>query len=273
VSGAESPDSVNRASLNSNSNSNSSNQGTQGQTSSLSLGGSASANKRTASEIAELLSNLDYPELQVVPRASERLRLEAKEEENRWLVEHWTFELSGLSTLAIGMMASGYERDNLSDKQKSDMGSVTNLVKAIGAGWVAAGVALGAMHPYESGLNRISKITGKDERSLLLRERLSEESLERPAKFIKPLIPVSVLTNFTMSLLLGVYLNDQGRVIAGTAAALAFLPVVFDDQSTTVYEKHLEYKKKIYGPVATSGLGFDSYDRKFYPKMALTWHF
>ncbi len=70
---------------------------------------------------------MGYPELQVVPRASERLRIEAKAEASQWFVQHWTFELSGLATLGVGLTASGRLKENLSESQKD---SGKSLVRA-----------------------------------------------------------------------------------------------------------------------------------------------
>ncbi len=39
---------------------------------------------KTDNEVANILNSMGYPELQVVPRASERLRIEAKEERGNW---------------------------------------------------------------------------------------------------------------------------------------------------------------------------------------------
>lgn len=232
-----------------------------------------SSAKKLANDIADIIDNLDYPELQVVPRASERLRLEAKDEESNFLFAHWPLQLSGLSTLGVGLMSSSMQRADLTETMKADMKSVTTVTQAVGAGWLVAGLAMGIAKPYRSGLNRIASLNGKDERTLLLRERLAEESLERPARFIKPLITASVITNLSMNVLMGSYMTDQGRIIAGVSAVLAFLPAIFDDPVVVVYEKHLEYKKKIYGPVSSTGIGFDPRGKTYFPQMALTWRF
>jgi hypothetical protein len=234
---------------------------------------SQNAGRLSASEIAEIINGLEYPELQVVPRASERLRLEAKEEESNWAYAHLPIEMAGLATLGTGFLAVSQERPGLTDAQKADMKTVATVTQAVGAGWLVAGLAMGLAKPYDSGLSRIAKLGGKDERTLLLRERLAEEALERPARLIRPLTVAAVVTNLGMNVLMGTYLTDQGRILAGVSAVLSFLPAIYEDPSVAVYEKHLEYKKKIYGPVSSTGLGYDSSGHSFYPQTALTWRF
>lgn len=228
---------------------------------------------RSASDIAEIINSLDYPELQVVPRASERLRIEAREEDDSWAYMHWPIEVSGLATLVTGFAGRSQLRETLSETQKNDAGNIATLTQAVGLTWVAAGVLIGLQRPYRSGLMSIARMGGKDERTTLLRERLAEEALERPARFMKPVQWVSVITNLSLSVLMGSFMTDQGRGIAGVSAALAFLPVVFEDPTVNIYEKHLEYKKKIYGPLTSTGFGIDPKSKTIYPTAMLTWQF
>lgn len=229
--------------------------------------------KTKAKDISEILDSLDYPELQVVPRASERLRLEAKEESQSWFVMHWPIELSGLATLGIGIQSSSQQREGLDEKQKTDSQSVALVTQAVGAGWLLAGVFLGMQKPYSSGYSTIARLNGKDQRSVLLRERLAEEALEQPARIMGPLKIASVISNFSLNVLMATYLTDQGRIAAGVSAILAFLPVIFEDHTIRVYEKHLEYKKKIYGPLTSTSVGYDRVAKAYYPMATLQWSF
>lgn len=234
---------------------------------------SGSSKRSSSNEISDLLKDLDYPELQVVPRASERLRIEAREEDRKWFYTHWPIEISGLATLAVGLQGKSQLRPELSESEKSDASTVATVTQAVGAGWLVAGVVLGLQKPYLSGLSSLSRFNGKDRRSVLLRERLAEEALEKPARIMRPLQVASVVTNAGMSVLMGRYMTDEGRLLAGVSAILAFLPFVFEDHTIRVYEKHLEYKKKIYGPLTSTGLGYDEKNQAFYPTTTLTWMF
>jgi hypothetical protein len=215
---------------------------------------------------------MGYPELQVVPRASERLRLEAKEERGSWFIMHWPLELSGLATLTNGLMANGYKK-NLSDNGDEEFRTINTFTSVVGAGWLIGGLVMGGQKPYARGYRAISGKSAKDERSALLRERLAEESLERPAKVMRVLKHFSVISNFSMNVLTGIYLNDEGKVIAGISAVLSFLPYMFEDHSIVVHDKHIEYKKKIYTPLKGASLHIDSETGKITPLTTLAWTF
>lgn len=230
--------------------------------------------KKETSDITDIVDKLEYPELQVVPRASQRLKIEAADEDHNWYYAHWPVEVAGLMTLMTGLQASTL-RDGLLAQEKTDSAFVSNITKTIGAGWLIGGVLVGLQQPYRSGMKMIAhtKDSEKGDRAALLRERLAEEALERPAKMMKVITVASSITNCAASLLMGYYLTDQGRMVAGASAILAWLPFMFEDHSIEVYEKHLEYKKKIYGPLTGVAVGFDPKTRQAVPMTQLTWNF
>ncbi len=225
------------------------------------------------SELRELMDNLDYPELQVVPRASERLAMEAKDEKSSWYVTHWQFEISGLFTALVGFSGSSQARKDLTTDEKDLSSKLGAATGAVGASWFLAGVLLGMRKPYQEGMNNIAKYSGKGSRAAVLRERLAEEAMERPTRLIRPLKWISAFTNFSMNMAMGYYLTDQGRVMAGIAAFLAFLPTMYENHNISVYERHLEYKAKIYGPVTSVLPLYDSQSKKAIPFARLTWTF
>lgn len=229
--------------------------------------------KTSDSEVANILNSMGYPELQVVPRASERLRLEAKEERGSWFYMHWPVQLSGLATLATGLTSGGNQKDNLSSNEKDDASTVATFTTAVGAAWLAGGLIIGGQKPYARGYRSLGKASPKDERATLLRERLAEEALERPARVMRVLRHVSVVTNFSMNALSAVYANDQGKVIAGVSAVLSFLPYMFEDHSVAVHEKHIEYKKKIYTPIKGASFHVDPETKALTPMTTLVWMF
>lgn len=225
------------------------------------------------SEVANILNSMGYPELQVVPRASERVRIEAKEERGSWFYMHWPVELSGLATMTNGLMAPSNKRDDLSTKDEDQFKSVNMFTTAVGAAWIAGGLVIGGQKPYARGLRSMGTKAPKDERGALLRERLAEESLERPARVMRVLRHVSVISNFSMNVLSGYYLDDNGKVVAGVAAILSFLPYMFEDHSIEVHEKHIEYKKKIYTPLKGASVFVDPETKKITPMTTLAWTF
>lgn len=210
-------------------------------------------------EVSDILESIGYPELQVVPRASERLALEAKGEESSAIFTHWPIEFSGLATLLVGFTSKSAQRTDLTPKEKRDANAIATATTTVGAAWVVGGIVMGAQRPYRRGAQSISRYTGKDDRSSLLRERLAEEALERPARIMRVLQSTAVITNFGANALAAIHVNDSGKIAAGVGALLAFLPLMFEDHNIEVYEKHIEYKKKIYAPLKTSSLRFESH--------------
>lgn len=225
------------------------------------------------SDVSHILDSMGYPELQVVPRASERLRMEAKTESGSWFMTHWPIELSAAATLYVGLTSAHNRKGDLSSKDEDNAQTITTVTQAVGAGWLIGMVALGAQRPYYHGDRNVKKQTGKDERSALLRERLAEEALERPARTMRILEYVAVATNLGANALNIAYADDYGKMVAGVAAVLSLLPVMFPDHQIGVYEKHIEYKKKIYAPLKSASFQYDPYANKLTPMTTLTWMF
>ncbi len=228
-------------------------------------------------DVSSILESMGYPELQVVPRASERLRMEALSESRTWYVTHWPIQVSALSTLYVGLTAKNNFREDLSSKQEKDAKSIATVAQAIGAGWLIGVTAFGAQRPYLRGLRNTNKYKGDDERTTLLRERLAEEALERPARTMRVLQIVSVLTNFVASGAAVIHADDNGKMTAGVSAILAFLPLMFTDHNILVHEKHIEYKKKIYAPLksarASTSFYYDPHEKALTPMATLSWVF
>ena len=226
-----------------------------------------------SNDINAILDKLDYPELQVVPRASQRLKMEAMEEDSNWYYAHWQVELAGLSTLYLGITAKSMERADLNATQSADATTFYTITQAVGLGWLVAGAVMGAKKPYNSGVQMASRFSEKGERGALLRERLAEEALERPARVMQILSVASMWSCLFTNVYTGTYLSDKGKVTASLAVMMSLLPMAFQDHSVTVYQKHLEYKKKIYGPMTSMGLGVERSTGAFYPMTQLSWNF
>lgn len=223
--------------------------------------------------IAQILDDIGYPELQVVPRASDRLRMEAKEESTDWFLHHWPIEVSGLATAVVGFQGSSHRRESLSAEDKDDGDTVSTVTTIIGSGWFIGGLVLGAQKPYKTGMRTISKYTEKDDRTALTRERLAEEALERPARMMRVLKHFSVASNFVANSVNLPYLDKEGKVYAGLAALLAFTPYFFEDPTISVHDKHLDYKRKIYAPLKTGSLNYDPETKTVTPMTNLVWMF
>jgi hypothetical protein len=234
------------------------------------------ADKSESSEITEnVLSSLDYPELQVVPRASERLQMEAQTEASRGWLTFWPQNLSALMTLGTGFSLSGdYKEADASDSEKKDLDFRTQLATGIGVGWLALSTYYSFTKPYASEVKKVRAIPGRDKRSDLLRERLAEEALESPARLVRIFTWMSILTNFAANAVLLDQSTPNNNIYPVLGMLGSMLPVIFNNRYIENYERHLEYKRKIYAPVAF--VGFRNYDERYAryePQMVLQWGF
>ena len=225
------------------------------------------------SEISEILDSMGYPELQVVPRATERLAIEAKNEDSYAAIAHWPIQVAGLATTIVGFTAKSNRRGDLTDKEKRDSGLISSVATAVGVSWIVLPAVISLQRPYRNGMNAINKYPGKDDRSTLTRERLAEEALEKPARVTKTLKVLSTFTNAGANFAAGWHSNETGRAMAAIGIVLAFTPWIFEDNAVAVYEKHQEYKRKIYAPIKSASIGYDAQGKTFYPVTTLTWMF
>lgn len=220
------------------------------------------------------LAGLDYPELQVVPRASERLNIELQLEKSSMLGHYWPVQTAAIGLIVAGLSSSGkYKQTVPTDAQKKEHQFSTQLGIITGSLWIAATYMLEHPSTYSQSQGEIKKITGKDKKSLLLKERLAEEALERPAKMAQLINTMAVWSNLVLSL----YINEhskQGTVnYAALAAGLAFIPWVFENRLISNWEKHLEYKRKIYAPITMIDLQIDPKSGKATPLLGFQWQF
>lgn len=233
----------------------------------------AETHEASDKEIRDILNNMGYPELDVVPRASERLKMEAKFENNYWWAAHWPVMLSGAATAWVGLTSSGDRREDLNPENTTRAKNISTVSQGVGVAWFFGGLLFGLQHPYGNGLVAVKKVSGKDERAQLLRERLAEEALERPAKVMRVLQHIAVATNFAANISHLSYVDGEGKVKASIAAVMAFLPYMFEDNSLAVYNKHIEYKKKIFTPIKSASVHVDPVTHDVTPLTTLVWTF
>lgn len=200
------------------------------------------------SEDMKVLEDLDYPELQVVPRATQRLTLEASYEKRNFWYVHWPFYASAITTI----IGTGQQSDSLDSDvdagRRSDAKDRLQIASTIGYAWLAGMAVLSFNRPYAKGLNATERIAGQSKSANLMRERLAEETLEGPARLISKLRWLSVASHvIANSVALG-ETNSDGKVYAGVGIFAAFLPMIFEHRYEYNYEKHQEYKRKIYAP-------------------------
>lgn len=213
--------------------------------------------------------NLDYPELQVAPRASERLQQMAKAEGESMFVNQWPLLTSGVATLTAGLMAKNSPPswvDDASEERDAEMAS--NAAIGIGAAWILVGSYLSMKKPMASAVTEVRKLPASDKRSELGKERAAEEHLENTARVQTTLDRLAMVTNLSASIYVTAMSEGDARVYGYLAIAASFLPWAFPTLYETNYEKHLEYKRKIYAPLVNLDLHPSGR-----PQVNLSWSF
>jgi hypothetical protein len=225
-------------------------------------------------------SNFDYPELSVVPRASDRLRtLAEKEPQNKW-GPYLPIQISALTTLTAGVLSL----DSASPGQ-----GYAGI--AVGGGWLI-GTTLMAMyyHPYTSSHAEMATAAKGSVRDQLANERAAEEGLKAAARVGQKLRWISLATNLGTSIFILQRLGDNNpntRILGGsestssktaqTAAIVSIvasvLPIIFKPYWIEVWNEQEDYKKRIYAPVAQPTFFQEPGTQKIIPGFALSMKF
>lgn len=222
----------------------------------------------------DILKGLDYPELQVVPRASDRLSMEAQNERRYGWASFWPYQASSIATLLAGNRLRGnYKDDNLTDRQKKDSDNIAMSAMAIGVGGLGLSVFLISRDMYGEPHRRIKAMKVSDRRSELMRERMAEEALEEPAKLIDTLTTVSVTLNLISNIAVAAQANDDVRSYALIGTVASFLPRMFSNRYVDNWNKQLEYKRKIYTPLIGFDWQYQPESRDFMPQLSASWSF
>ena len=230
----------------------------------------------TAVYAEDLLKNLQYPELQVTPLASERLRMEVKRERGEKWTGYWAIQASALTTLFAASSANGKfnastDTTDSAAKSKQNKDAVT-VANMIGVGWLGATVALSIFHtPYRNAFLSIKKLPHSKKRDKLVRERLAEAALVDAASLANKIKWMSFITNLASNAYVAGNTDDEGAIVAALGALLSATPLLFESRWEKAGREHQDYKKRIYGPVAGTVLlkdGQDGYIPGFSLQMA-----
>lgn len=216
-------------------------------------------------------SEFDYPELLVTPRASDRLASEAaKESSTRWTTL-LPIQISGLTTLTAGIIQVASP-----SASKDPDGLIGMSGVAVGGAWVVTTLAMQLMYqPYTSAHQEVSAMQGKTPRDQLTRERAAEEAIRKQARLVSRLKWLSFLSNLGAAGYMAAK-SDMGsvsQITDGVAAAFAFAPLVFRSRWQDVHEEQQEYKKRIYAPIASTGLMSEPGTGRVAPGVFLTMAF
>lgn len=228
-----------------------------------------------------------YPELAVSPRASETLENAARlERSSRW-TQHLPGQVPALLNLFTGLRLMGENADpedftdplqNIDqlalDEKTLEIQSSGKLAAAIGGGWLGTTLFMSFYYsPYRSDFRTVGKMKGNSQRDQLVRERRSEEILADAASTAKKLKYIGVTLNLAAAGIVAGATNDQQTTIqAGLAGLAALLPFIIDNEWETTYQRHIDYKKKIYAPLVEFQTN-PKKDGSLNPSLLLTWKF
>jgi hypothetical protein len=223
-------------------------------------------------EAEDPLKTLEYPELLVTPRATDRLEIEARDEGMNSWVMHLPLQLAAAMTYYAGKTAIDANNDLPVADRDSDVNSAGRAATYLGLGWVGASFYLAAGYrPYRDAVKELKPLPRGTKREVLTRERLGEEAMHETAQVGARLAWLATGTMLPLNLYLAAT-GKEDAVLAGALGSIVSLaPVVFRSRWETISERHQFYKKRIYGPVAFNGL--QKTGDTYVPTAQLLWSF
>lgn len=221
----------------------------------------------------EDLKALDYPELQVVPRASERLAMEsaAVKEHGVWLL--FPYLASSAMTLSSGLAVGANLRTDFSENEKRDATINSSLATGIGAAGIGLIYWFTNSDNYGSTLTQIRNMKNKDRRTELLKERLSEEAFEKSANTISQWKWVFAATNFIASAQLTGKSRGDNNIIPSLSIVASLLPLFMTSGYETNFNKQQEYKRRIYVPLTWFDYQYNATQASMQPQLNAVWTF
>lgn len=221
----------------------------------------------------EDLKSLDYPELQVVPRASERLVLESNLIRDEGILTVFPYLAASLFTTASGLAVAANLRPEITEEDKSDAKTNSNIAIGVGLGGLAISYWYIYTDHYGSTVNQIRGLRNKDKRTELLRERLSEEAFEKSASLVSKWKWVFAVANFIACAQLTGKSTGNNNAFPTLGLGTALLPLFITSNFESNYNKQQEYKKRIYTPITWFDYQYNRTDAQWNPTLTLAWHF
>ncbi len=215
-------------------------------------------------------TTLSYPELDVTPRATERLSMQVEKEKKNPIFSQLPMQISAISTFATGLMQLGNINESKDPSKKSPS-----------AGLIVGGLWLGInyyvsqrYHVYEQTLAEVNKMPNKTTRDQLMRERIAEEGINYASSMAVRMKWISVATNFSANafMLSKVKKESSAQYIGAFSLLASFAPVLFISDWERVAADQNAYKKKVYGPIFTTSI-FETSEGKFSPGLLLAYSF
>ena len=202
-------------------------------------------------------SGFEYPELSVVPRASDRIDIESTRDrdlgwktQTPFLIPATANFLAGASLLVTGTKSSIDSFDTTS-KTAPYVGMGVGL-----AWWALTFSVLDHQDIYGNAVSEVSKLPGKTQREQLTRERRAEEAIYQAGSLSRKIKWISFASNFLSSgfMVASAQNSTASKAIAVGSMITAFYPLIFNQRWETTESFHRDYKKRIYAPVASATL-------------------
>jgi hypothetical protein len=215
--------------------------------------------------LVSMAQELSYPELNVTPRASKRIKLEVSDEASHNFKSFLPIQVSALTTIAAGFSLSGKVEDHLAtnpgDTVDDGDKAAPSIAMGVGALWIAATTwAAASYRPYNNGYvklkSQMKKMGKMSKRDMLTIERLAEEEINSLAKMGMRLRWLSFATNAGIASMLNSSnaqkTEDQegAAFVANLSMVTALAPLFFKTRWEHVADEQEKYKKKIYAPVS-----------------------
>lgn len=197
-------------------------------------------------------TKLTYPELEVTPRATERLKMLAQKEEKNSILFPMNMQISAISTLVTGALQFGSVDKTDDPDKRSPLAGVL-----VGGAWVGINLYMSqGYRVYNDTLADVNRISGNGVREQLTRERIAEEGINKAARLAARLKWISALTNGGASayMLSKVEKDTAAQIMGAVSLAAAFSPILFESEWERVAKDQRAYKKKVYGPIFTSSV-------------------
>jgi len=215
--------------------------------------------------------DLNYPELMMSPRATERLAIESnREARTHWYSRNVPTLLSATTTFIAGIVQFGkYDASKDPDKRSPLVGL------SVGGGWLLVNLYVYKYYGgYIEGFEEIKKLPAKTTHQQLVRERLAEEHINKLGAINTRLKWLSIVTNLGTNIYM--LSNAQNKSTASVASSIAiaasFGPLIFSSEWERVASEQRKYQKKIYRPIITSTL-FQDNSGNIVPGAMVSLHF
>ena len=212
-----------------------------------------------------------YPELEVTPLASQRLKMEAQQENDAAYSNYRAIQAAASATMIAGILSLNDESP-VQDDNGRDMSYWAGVVGiSSGGAWLGLTTWLSMSYrPQRGGYQQVKRLPKNGAKKRLARERLAEEQLQANATFARRLDRVAAVTNFLAAgFIVGSTENLTTQLVGVGAIALSFAPLAIDGSYIKAYDHHEQYKKRIYGPIAQSTILWDHANQRAMPGIQL----